>query len=99
MRVVDADEEREKRRKDEADKKLLAPEVRHKRNEERKKRHEAESLIDEANLRIYQIWRFFGGRERGISPVEARDMPADLCHDFMLIESRLFDEEERRKGR
>lgn len=74
------------------------------REEERRKKREAQlerrkrdALCQEEHLEIFTTWWVFGGREHGISPMDAAEMPATMRKDFMLILQRIGEERDWRE--
>lgn len=54
-----------------------------------------DSLCDESSIDVYMTWFALGGPQRGVSPVEALEMPAWLRHDFSIINRYIGEERER----
>lgn len=99
--IIEGEKKRKRRDKEDGKKKDVAPEIHLKRQAERQKERDAqlerrqrEYLYDEANYEIYTTWRFFGGREKGISIEEAASMDMNRRHDFMLIETWIHEDRE-----
>lgn len=76
---------------------MEAPEVRQRKRDERKRRREADYLIDEGNLELFTAWYVLNGGQGRASVEDVKAMTSAERHDFSLIMSRLSDERQERK--